>query len=235
MSKLCYLYSNGSSSNLDASDIEYLKKTCIPKYMNIEIKKPIQAFFKRLFDLTVASIGLLYISPLFLVVAIAIKLESKGPVFFKQQRNGLNGKPFYMYKFRSMVSDAENQENNIRTEVMFKQENDPRITKVGKFIRKYSIDELPQLINVIKGDMSLVGPRPLLTRDLPMFKPWHYTSLAIKPGITGLWQTHGRSSIKDHDIVVALDNHYIKNWNLALDLKLMLKTIPVVISGSNAA
>jgi len=169
-----------------------------------------------------------------------IKLDSKGPAFFKQERLGQFGKRFYMYKFRSMEQDAEEQlvllkHQNETNEGMFKIYNDPRITNVGKFIRKYSIDELPQLLNVLKGEMSLVGFRPPLERELKSYKTWHYIRFASRPGLTGIWQTSGRSEIKDFDTVIEMDYRYANNWNLILDFKLLYKTIPVVLSGENAA
>ena len=211
----------------------------IARSYNIQNKNAYQAYAKRFLDLMLCIPGIIFLSPLFFIISLIIKLESSGPVIYKQKRLGLNGKEFYMYKFRSMYNSAERHEDAIRSkfdiddQIMFKLDNDPRITKVGKFIRKYSIDELPQLINVIKGEMSLVGPRPRQPKDLQQFEKWHYIFFAAIPGITGMWQTSGRSSIKDFDTVVALESDYIRNWNFLLDLKILFKTIPVVLSGNN--
>ena len=197
-------------------------------------EKPLQWIVKRLFDITCASLGLIAILPFLAIVAIAIKLESKGPALFKQKRVGRFGKEFYMYKFRSMDLNAEDRlkdllKYNETNEGMFKMADDPRVTKVGKFIRKYSIDELPQLINVIKGEMSLIGPRPCLSRELKTYKNWHYVRFATLPGLTGLWQVSGRSSIKDFDKAVSLDYQYINNWNIGLDISILFRTIPAVL------
>lgn len=204
-------------------------------------RKPVQYFIKRFLDVSLSLIGLIMISPLLLLIAILVKIDSKGPIIYKQRRIGLNKKIFYMYKFRTMKVGAENEEDCIRkfhkedNVIMFKIKNDPRITKIGKFLRKYSLDELPQLFNVLKGEMSLVGPRPRVEKDLAQFKNWHYIFFAAMPGITGMWQTNGRSAIKDFDKVVSFEYNYIKNWNLLLDFSILFKTIPVVISGANAS
>lgn len=212
----------------------------LPEELSFHNRKPIQAFIKRLFDVLVCSLGFIIISPALLILAILIKLDSKGPIIFKQKRIGLNAKEFYMYKFRSMhVSSNSNEELLFEqylddNQSLFKLKDDPRVTKIGKFIRKYSLDEFPQLINVIKGEMSLVGPRPKLPEELPHFAKRNFSLFAATPGITGLWQTCGRSSVRDFDRVAAMDYHYYKKWNLLLDLYLLLKTIPAVISGDNA-
>lgn len=203
-------------------------------------KKPIQQKIKRFIDIIASFLGIIFLMPLFIIVAALIKLDSRGPVFFKQERLGQFGKKFHMYKFRSMVPDAEEKlvtllEHNETNEGMFKMTEDPRVTKVGKFIRKYSIDELPQLFNVLIGDMSLVGFRPPLESELNSYKTWHYIRFASLPGITGIWQTSGRSRIKDFDKVIEMDYKYAQTWNISLDLKLLYKTIPVVISGKDAA
>lgn len=210
------------------------------KTLNFKKTKPFQWKIKRTIDLTGSIIGLIIITPLLLLIAAAIKIESKGPVFFKQKRIGLQGREFYMYKFRSMSLDAEKQidkllENNETNAGMFKMFNDPRITRIGKFLRKYSIDEIPQLFNVIKGDMSLVGPRPPIEKELLSYKSWHFIRFSTLPGLTGLWQVSGRSKIKNFDKVVWLDYNYMKNWNVLLDLTILLKTIPVVLLGRDSA
>lgn len=194
---------------------------------------------KRIFDLTAALTAVILLSPVFLLVALAIKIDSPGPVFFSQKRNGFMGKTFYMYKFRSMVPDAEKklEELEAQNEVsghMFKIKKDPRITRVGRIIRKTSIDELPQLLNVIKGEMSLVGPRPPITREVEKYDPWHNLRLSVKPGITGLWQISGRNDIGFEDMC-RLDLKYIRERSFANDLKIILKTLPVLLGDSRAS
>ncbi len=195
---------------------------------------------KRLLDLAVSVVALLALAPLFLVVALAIKLTSPGPVFFVQERMGLNKRRFKLIKFRTMVQDAEKQLGQLAhlNEVsgpVFKIKKDPRITRVGAFLRKTSIDELPQLLNVFWGDMSLVGPRPLPLRDCEGFdQDWHRRRFSVRPGITCLWQVEGRSSIP-FERWMELDMKYIDTWSLWLDFKILLRTIPVVLTGQGAA
>ena len=194
---------------------------------------------KRIIDIVASFTGLIVLSPLMLVVSILIKLESKGEVIFKQKRVGLNGKEFYMYKFRSMVINAEElkaelESQNEMSGPMFKIKDDPRITKIGKFIRKTSIDELPQLINVIKGDMSLVGPRPSLPKEVKQFEPWMMERLEVKPGLTCIWQISGRNNI-DFEDWMKLDIKYVRERSLALDFKLIFKTIFVLFGDKNAS
>jgi exopolysaccharide biosynthesis polyprenyl glycosylphosphotransferase len=194
-------------------------------------------FFKRVLDIILSLILLIVLSPIFIIVAICIKLESKGSVFYQHLRIGYNEKEFYCYKFRSMCKDADTklkelQENNNQN-IFFKMENDPRITKIGKIIRKYSIDELPQLFNILKGEMSLVGPRPIIQWELEQIKKrYHNYSykkiFKVLPGITGLWQVSGRSLLNDEKRL-ELEIFYVDNWSLNLDLKILLKTILVVI------
>jgi len=197
-------------------------------------------FAKRVLDLVISSISLVVLSPLMLVTAILIKLTSPGPILFRQERLGLNKRHLYVYKFRTMVADAEQRMCELEhlNEVsgpVFKIKNDPRITRLGKFLRKTSIDELPQLINVIKGDMSLVGPRPLPVRDYNGFnEDWQRRRFSVKPGITCLWQIRGRSSIP-FDEWMELDLTYIEKWSLWLDLQILIKTIPAVLRGTGAA
>jgi exopolysaccharide biosynthesis polyprenyl glycosylphosphotransferase len=202
-------------------------------------RKPVQLAIKRIIDIVLSLIAIIIAGPIFILLIILIKIDSKGPAIFKQERIGLNQKTFYMYKFRSMVRDAEEKFDQVRclnhtNPIMFKSHKDPRITKIGKFIRRFSLDELPQLFNVLKGEMSLIGPRPPLPRELKNYKAWHYVKFLMVPGITGLWQVSGRATIKDFDKVINLDYDYIRNWNLLLDFKILLKTIPVVISGRGA-
>lgn len=210
----------------------------ISKNFSIAKQKPFQWKFKKTFDYTSALIGLVTICPLILIVAISIKLESKGPIFFRQERIGAYGKKFNMFKFRSMHIDAEDKfeqlkEKNETNCKMFKMFNDPRVTGVGKFIRKFSIDELPQLINVLKGEMSLVGFRPPLEREVKLYESWHYLRFASTPGLTGMWQVSAKSKITDFNQVVELEYEYINSWNFLLDIKLLFKTIPVVLLGKN--
>jgi len=198
-----------------------------------------QLFIKRLFDFVASCIGLLILSPVFLLVSILIKSTSEGPVFFKQLRCGLHGRKFQFYKFRTMTVDAESRlkeilKYNEMDGPVFKMTNDPRVTKVGKWLRKYSIDELPQLWNVIKGDMSLVGPRPPLPYEVEKYDIWQRRRLSMRPGITCLWQASGRNKIVDFNEWMRLDLEYIDNWSLWLDCKILLKTIPVVLLGVGA-
>jgi exopolysaccharide biosynthesis polyprenyl glycosylphosphotransferase len=193
---------------------------------------------KRAFDLGATLIGVLLLSPVFIIVAGLIKLTSPGPVFFVQERNGCRGQVFKMYKFRSMVTNAEQllKELESKNEVsghMFKIKDDPRITWIGKLIRKTSIDELPQLFNVLKGDMSLVGPRPPIPREVVKYDAWHKLRLSVKPGLTGLWQISGRNGIGFEDMV-RLDLKYIRERGFWYDLKIIFRTIPVLIGDSKA-
>lgn len=194
---------------------------------------------KRLIDISGALLGLILLIPLFLVVAFLIKFEdSKGPVFFSQTRIGKNEKPFKMYKFRSMVTDAEKRLGDLlgQNEVqgaMFKMKEDPRVTKVGKFIRKTSIDELPQLFNVLKGEMSLVGPRPPLPREVDVYTPYQKRRLLVVPGCTGLWQVSGRSNIGFEEMV-ELDLQYLEERGILMDFKIILKTIKVLFGSEDA-
>ena len=195
-------------------------------------------FLKRCLDIVASIIGLICLSPIIILVAIAIKLESEGPVLFSQDRVGKNRKIFKIYKMRSMVQNAEELkekllEQNEMSGPMFKMKDDPRITKVGKFIRKTSIDELPQLINVIKGNMSLVGPRPSLPKEVEKFEPWMYERLAVKPGLTCYWQVMGRNNI-DFEEWMKLDIKYVRERNLFLDIKLIFKTFFVLFGDKNA-
>ena len=200
----------------------------------------IYLFLKRLIDIMGSMIGLLLASPIMLIIAILIKLEDpKGPIFFSQVRNGEYPKTFKMYKFRSMYVDAEERLGelmnlNEQSGPVFKIKDDPRITKVGKIIRKTSLDELPQLFNVLRGDMSLVGPRPALPREVEQYNLYQKQRLLVKPGLTCIWQVSGRNSI-GFDEWVELDIEYIKTRNLFLDIKLILMTIPAILGDDNAS
>jgi len=199
----------------------------------------IQLLIKRLFDLFFSFIAIIVLSPVFLITAIIVKVSSKGPVFFRQQRCSLNGRRFTVYKFRTMVVDAEAKlkELLLFNEMQgpaFKMENDPRVTKLGKFLRKSSIDELPQFWNVFKGDMSFVGPRPPMPAEVDKYEPWQRRRLTMRPGITCLWQAFGRNKINNFDEWMKLDLEYIDNWSLWFDFKILLKTIPIVLFGTGA-
>lgn len=191
---------------------------------------------KRLLDICGGLVGTAITGLLIVIIGPIIKIKSPGPIFFSQTRVGKNGKPFKIHKFRSMYMDAEERkkelmaQNNIESGLMFKMDDDPRIIKgIGHFIRDYSIDEFPQFINVLKGEMSLVGTRPPLVNEVEQYDYYHRSRLATKPGITGMWQTSGRSDITDFEEVVRLDREYIENWSIGLDIKLLLKTVLVVL------
>ncbi|MGG0300382.1 sugar transferase [Bacillus albus] len=196
-------------------------------------------FIKRVIDILASLFGLILLSPIFVIVALLIKLEDpRGPILFKQVRIGKSEKEFGMYKFRSMVTDAEDRlkdllQHNEVSGAMFKMKEDPRVTKFGKFIRKTSIDELPQLLNVLKGDMSLVGPRPPLPREVKEYTSYDKQRLLVTPGCTGLWQVTDRNSVGFKEMV-ELDLTYIKNRSLRLDIKLILKTVLVLFGSKNA-
>lgn len=196
-------------------------------------------FFKRVIDILGSFTGLLLLSPLFIIIALIVKFTSKGPVFFSQKRVGRNGKTFDMYKFRSMVVNAEELKEKLAAQnemsgPMFKMKDDPRVTKVGKFIRKTSIDELPQLWNILKGDMSLVGPRPSLPKEVAQFDKWMHRRLEVKPGLTCYWQVSGRNNI-DFEDWMKLDCKYVDERNLWIDIKLIFKTVGVLFGDKNAA
>ena len=193
---------------------------------------------KRTFDLTLAALGSILTAPVLAAAAIAIKLDSPGPIVFRQVRVGRNGRPFRVYKLRTMVVDAEARrdellEANEADGPLFKMENDPRVTKVGAFLRKASIDEIPQLWNVVKGEMSLVGPRPALPHETEAWDPLLTQRLRVTPGITGMWQVNGRSDTSFEDYT-RLDLYYVDNWSLLIDLAILGKTLPVVLAQRGA-
>ena len=195
--------------------------------------------FKRCIDILGALVGLVISVPIIAVTAIPLKLESPGPLFFKQKRVGLNGRIFSIYKLRSMYADAEQRKQELMAKnkmqgLMFKMDDDPRITRVGRFIRRTSIDELPQFWNVLRGDMSLVGTRPPTLDEYEQYDSHHKRRLSMKPGITGLWQVSGRSDIQDFEEVVKLDVAYIDHWSLALDMRILFKTVGVVLRRTGA-
>lgn len=194
---------------------------------------------KRTLDFMVALAGLVVLLPLWCMIALAIKLDSPGPVLYRQKRAGLHGQDFSIFKFRSMYVDAEARqaglaERNEQKGPIFKLKDDPRITPFGKFLRRTSLDEFPQLLNVLRGEMSLVGPRPLPTYEVAQFEPWQWEKLAVKPGITGLWQVSGRSDLEGFDQMIELDLTYIHDWTLDLDFKILARTLPAVVTGRGA-
>jgi exopolysaccharide biosynthesis polyprenyl glycosylphosphotransferase len=199
-----------------------------------------QGVFKHVMDRVLAFILVVLLLPVWIFVALAIRFGSPGPVLFRQRRCGLNGLPFTMFKFRSMVSDAEQRQQELAAlnemgGPVFKVTNDPRVTGIGRFLRKYSLDELPQLFNVLRGEMSLVGPRPLPVGEVERFDdPAHRRRLSVRPGLTCLWQISGRNNVRDFSDWVRLDLEYIDNWSLWLDFKILWRTIPVVLAGTGA-
>jgi lipopolysaccharide/colanic/teichoic acid biosynthesis glycosyltransferase len=196
-------------------------------------------FVKRFFDIVLASIGMIVLSPIFLIISLAIKLESKGPIFFKHTRIGKDGKIIKIYKFRSMVNNAEDMIKEFTPEQMkeyrenYKLTNDPRITKVGKFLRKTSLDELPQLINIIKGDLSIIGPRPVVSDELKKYGTNTRKFLSVTPGLTGYWAANGRSCTS-YEQRMQMELFYIDNLSLKMDIKVFFKTIEAVIKREGA-
>lgn len=198
-----------------------------------------QVLLKRMLDICGALAGCVILAVLTVIAGPLIKLESPGPIFFAQKRVGRNGRIFKMYKFRSMYADAEERKKELMAQnemngFMFKMENDPRITKIGRFMRKTSLDEFPQFINILKGDMSLVGTRPPTLDEFAQYSPYHKKRLSFRPGLTGMWQVSGRSDITDFEEIVRLDVEYIDNWSFLLDIKILLKTVLQVFKGSGA-
>lgn len=227
--------------NKDASDSRvwqmpefYCSTFAPPAIVGVEFR------VKRCFDFLAAAIFLCLTSPIYLVIALLIKLDSPGPIFFRQTRIGLHNCPFRVWKFRTMVANAAElqkqleSQNETRDGVLFKIKDDPRVTRVGKFLRRYSLDELPQVFNVLVGEMSFVGPRPLPVRDVEKFSEHYFIRHAVLPGITGMWQVSGRSDVDNFDDVLRLDMVYIKDWSLWLDLKIILQTISVVLRKTGA-
>jgi exopolysaccharide biosynthesis polyprenyl glycosylphosphotransferase len=206
-----------------------LKETRLPRAARL---------LKRALDVVIAVVGLFGLSPLILLTAAIIRLDSPGPVLFKQKRVGERGRLFDIHKFRSMQVGAEEQQAELMTRneasgPLFKIKADPRLTRFGRFLRRSSLDELPQLINVLRGEMSVVGPRPGLPSEVAEYQAWHRQRLEVPPGITGLWQVSGRSDVT-FDEMCLLDIYYIENWSLALDLVIMLRTIPRVLFAEGA-
>jgi exopolysaccharide biosynthesis polyprenyl glycosylphosphotransferase len=200
---------------------------------------PIQGALKRLLDIAVSSVALLVLSPILACAALAVKFTSRGAVLFRQERVGLHGRTFGMLKFRSMVSNAEALkatlvQQNEQSGPVFKMQRDPRVTTVGRFIRKHSIDELPQLVNVLRGDMSLVGPRPPLPSEVASYEAWQRRRLSVRPGLTCVWQVSGRNQISFEQWMM-LDMRYIDHWSLLQDVRLIMRTVPIVLTGRGAS
>ncbi len=198
-----------------------------------------QLFAKRLFDIVASCLGLILLAPLFIAISLIIKRTSEGPIFFRQERCSVNGRRFTLFKFRTMIEDAEEKlaglmKFNDMNGPVFKIENDPRVTKIGKVLRKFSLDELPQLWNVFMGDMSLVGPRPPIPKEVTRYDNWQRRRLSMRPGITCLWQANGRNKIVDFAEWAKLDLEYIDKWSFWLDIKILLRTIPAVLLARGA-
>ena len=197
----------------------------------------IRLLIKRVTDVAIAAAGLVVLSPFMVLIAILIRLESPGPAIFRQERCGLNGRRFRFYKFRSMCQNAEALKQDLAhlstRETAFKIPSDPRLTGIGRYLRKFSIDEWPQLWNVLRGDMSLVGPRPAIPSEVDQYKRWQRRRLRMRPGLTCLWAVSGRDNV-DFETWMRLDMQYIDNWSLALDWKILLRTIPRVLTGHGA-
>ena len=190
------------------------------------------SMLKRLLDIVGSIVGVGILALVFIPVVVAIMLDNPGPIFYKQTRCGLNGRPFQMRKFRSMVVNAEALKASIENEAegfIFKNKSDPRVTRVGQILRKTSLDELPQFLNVLMGDMSLVGTRPPTIDEVERYEPHHWQRLAVKPGITGEWQVYGRSSVQNFEQIVQLDLRYQARWSVFYDLLLIFKTVKVVL------
>ena len=221
----------------DANDAT--QRPDLPAFARFEIRRaPAYDLFKRLLDLAVGIVILVLLLPVIPAIAIMIKLDSPGPVFFKQDRVGRSGRVFKFYKFRSMFSGSETRRSEVaplneQTGPIFKMRSDPRITSVGGFLRRSSLDEIPQIFNVLKGDMSLVGPRPQMPDEAAQYEPWHRLRLAVKPGITGLWQIRGRSQIS-FDEWMRLDIEYIKTRSWWVDITILAKTLPAVMARRGA-
>lgn len=198
----------------------------------------VQRLMKRLLDLVGATVAIVLLSPVIAAVALAVKFSSKGPVLFSQTRVGKNGRLFKFYKFRSMVTNAETLKKDLMAKnecegPAFKMKNDPRVTSVGRFLRKSSLDELPQLYNVLRGDMSLVGPRPAIPAEVEQWKPWQHKRLAVEQGCTCIWQVSGRSDV-NFDQWMRMDLKYVQTWSLALDISIIFRTILVMLTGKGA-
>lgn len=223
---------------MESAKSKSINKSASPSGHAIK-KKPVYDFFKRIFDIVCSLVALIILSPVFLIMAILVKTTSEGPAFFAHKRVGKNGKEIKIYKFRSMVTNAEElikqftPEQKAEYEKNFKLENDPRITKVGKFMRKTSLDELPQLLNILKGDISIVGPRPIMEVETEIYGNYRDMLLSVKPGLTGFWAANGRSCTA-YTRRRAMEIYYVKNRSLWLDIKIIFKTFASVFKGEGA-
>jgi len=207
-------------------------------YLSVR-RKPLQRAIKRLLDILVSAMALVVLAPILVAAALAVALTSPGPIFFAQERVGMRGRPFRMLKFRSMLVNAEQLKaellhRNERSGPAFKLRGDPRVTRVGRWLRKYSVDELPQLVNVLRGEMSLVGPRPALPDEVAHYAAWQRRRLSVRPGLTCVWQVSGRDAVSFGSWMV-MDMRYIDHWSLGKDLRLILRTLPVVVTGKGAS
>jgi len=218
---------------------EFVPGASVPLF---ELRPPVFDGFdyaiKRSFDFVVALLLILLLSPVLLLIAVAVALSSRGPMMYRSMRPGIGGEPFPCLKFRTMRSDSDQMQADLESlneasGALFKIRHDPRLTSIGRFLRRYSLDELPQLFNVIAGQMSLVGPRPLPQRDFDQLEEWHKKRYLVLPGITGLWQVSGRSEL-DFDDLVRLDFLYLERWSVGLDLAILLKTVPAVLTRRGA-
>ena len=238
-SSFFYLASTDLSEDITPSEVSALQELEeLRRYISIANRPDYALWVKRIGDLVVSLSMLVLLSPVLLIIAATIKLTSTGPVLFSQVRIGKGGKPFRFYKFRSMVANAENLKdslNNLNEKMgpIFKMRKDPRVTGVGQFLRKYSLDELPQLFNILNNDMSLVGPRPPVPGEVIKYEPWQFRRLSVTPGLTCIWQTSGRSKVS-FDEWVKMDLAYIDTWSFWLDIKLLIKTVKTVITADGA-
>jgi exopolysaccharide biosynthesis polyprenyl glycosylphosphotransferase len=228
-----------STMDILTERVEFVPGATVPLFtLRPPVFEGIDYALKRTFDLVLSIVGLVLLSPILLIISIAIKLGSRGPVIYKSVRPGMAGKPFYCFKFRTMREHADQiqadlEPLNEQSGALFKIRNDPRLTAAGRFLRRFSLDELPQLANVVRGEMSLVGPRPLPMRDFEKLDDWHKKRYLVLPGITGLWQVSGRAEL-DFDDLVRLDFVYLERWSVFLDLSILLKTIPAVLTRRGA-
>jgi len=207
-------------------------------FLSVRVK-PLHWFMKRFFDIVASAGALALLSPLLVATAVLVRLTSRGPILFRQVRVGLHGRTFHMLKFRSMVANAEELKAkllamNEQSGPVFKMKRDPRVTAVGRFMRKHSLDELPQLVNVLRGDMSIVGPRPPVPSEVASYEAWQRRRLSVRPGLTCVWQVSGRNEISFQDWML-LDMRYIDHWSLAQDFRLICRTVPVVLTGRGAS
>jgi exopolysaccharide biosynthesis polyprenyl glycosylphosphotransferase len=218
---------------------EFLPGQTVPLFtLRPPVFEGIDFVLKRTFDLALATVGLILLAPILLVIAVAVRLSSRGPVIYCSTRPGIGGKPFDCFKFRTMRERADQLQADLeplneQSGALFKIRHDPRLTKVGRLLRRFSLDELPQLVNVVRGEMSLVGPRPLPMRDFERLEEWHKKRYLVLPGMTGLWQVSGRAELNFDDLV-RLDFLYLERWSMSLDLAILLKTIPAVLSRRGA-